>query len=478
MGGERPEIRIGEAASATMRIMRSVAVALSCLLAVAGSGCGGNDGGGGASLGTMPRTLAVWAGPAGVDQVTAAELERTGVDEIVVRRGTVELAGGVPVVRTEPAPSIAGRIPRAAAFRLILPAEGVDEKTGTILWTALSRELATGPPPAELLLELPALPEGTDALLRRLAALAGLPVVPVLAVDQLGPHAAAAAEAAGSAVVMAYGQTDRWREGAEPVTGLLRTALAPLAAAGVPVRTGIVIVPRTDPPLERWGEALGPLTEPENAEIGDAPGFDRLFTLRKTLTWSGREWKAGQRIAVAWTDAARLDAAIAESSRTTVPPCGGWDIVWLPPPTGESLGIGVDGLVAYFGGRGPEPAPVVRAERRGGSVRIVVENASIFPSAVSRFGNWFELDGGGTALVAEDRGGFDGVSTGTRRGGRFRRTSGGVADAVRFIENELSPGETIRSGRIRVTRRRAPLTLRWQVQLSDGRVVTGSAPVP
>jgi len=426
----------------------------------------------------MPRTLAVWAGPSGIDQVTATELARVGVDEIVVRRGTVELAGGVPVVRTETVPPVADEIPQAAAFQLLLPKEEVKAKTATILWTALSRELASGPSPVELLIELPVLPDGTAGLVERLAALSGLPIVPVLSVGQLGERAAAVARAAGAVTVMAYGQTDRWRSGTEPVAGLLRKALAPLAPAGVPVRTGIVIVPRTDPALDRWGEELGPLTEPENAEIGDAPGFDRVFTLRRALQWSGREWKPGQRIAVSWTDAARLDAAIAEASRTAVPTCGGWDIVWLPPPTGESLGIGVDALVAYLDGRGPGPSPSVRAERRGGVVHIIVENPSLFPSAVSRFGNWFELDGEGAALVAEDRGAFDGVIPGTRRGGRFQRVTGGVADAIRFTENELSPGETVRSGRVRLTNRRTPLTLRWQIQLSDGRTLTGTASVP
>ncbi len=455
--------------------MRSFAAGLLCVLAVTGVGCGRDDGTPEAPLRTLPRTLAVWAGPSGVDQVTVAELERVGVDEIVVPRGSIELTGGVPVLRTRPVPQVAEGIPIAVSFLLNIPGRAVDPKAADALWTALSGELGSGAPPRELLLELPNLPEKVDVLVQRLARLSGLPIVPVLGTDQAGdPGAPSLVRATGSCVLVAYGQVERWRKGAAAVTGSYADTAAPLAAAGVPVRAGIVIVPSTDPPLEGWGEALAPLTEPENARIGDDPIHQRRFTFEKAMEWSGRTWQAGQHVSISWIDAAGIDAAIGESSRTTLPPCGGWDIIWLPPATGASLGIGLEGLVAYLDGKGPGPFPVVRLERSGSSARIVVENRSPFPSAVSRYGNWFELDGGGTALVAEDRGGFDGVTLGSRRDGRFRRGTSGVADAVRFTENELAPGETIRSGRVRLTSRKTSLTLRWQVQLSDGRVVTGS----
>jgi hypothetical protein len=50
-----------------------------------------------AEIAPEPRRAVVWLSGRGLDEITTAELARVGIDEVVVRRGVVDLAGGAPV---------------------------------------------------------------------------------------------------------------------------------------------------------------------------------------------------------------------------------------------------------------------------------------------------------------------------------------------------------------------------------------------
>ncbi len=456
--------------------MRPTIPVLACGLALSMvGGCGRGSHDTPSMIDTMPRRTAIWIDQAVADQMTVTDLQKAGVDELVVRRGSVELGSEVPVVRAEAPPSLGDGLPTAALLKLLPSGDRVDPDSADAVWQTLAREFSTNSPPVEILAEIPHTAEGLPRLMARLADLSGLPVVPVLAPSQLGdPIAIEAARRAGSCVVVALGQVNLWRRGTTAVVGPLRDAFAPLAAAGVKVRTGVVISPESDPKIDGWPAAINPLTEPETAEILSGATLGRSFRILRPVEWSGREWSAGQIISLAWTDAAELDAALGESSRLTLPVCVGWDLLWLPPESDSALGLGQSTLLAYLDGNGPEPELSIKTERSGSILRLAVENTSAFGSAVSRFGNWIEVDGGERALVAEDRGDFDGIVVGTTTGGSFQRTSGSSLTAVHLLENCIAPGESLRSGRIRLAARNAKVTIRWHIQLSDGREITGT----
>lgn len=455
--------------------MKPAAVMTAALLAGGLIGCGHRDVSPAPAIRTMPRRTVVWVGAAGADLMTVSELKRAGVDELAVHRGKVELGKGIPVLRTVPAPPLAEGLPTAAVLTLIPELDEVDPAAADAVWRALARDLEAGIPPVELLVEMPRTADRLDEFVSRLANVSGLPVIPVLATSQLvDSRAVAVARRAGNCLVIALGQTSAWRKDARPVVGGLRDALAPLAAAGAGVRVGLVVAPESQPPLQGWGEDLNPLSEPANAEILPSSTLERSFRMRRSLTWSGREWQTGQTVALSWTDAAELDAALGEAARLTVPVPLGWDVLWLPPADATPLGLSRDALLAYLDGEGPAPSLSVSLERSGSSLRVVVENSSPFPSALSRYANWVEVDARDTALVAEDRGDFDGIVLGNTRSGEFKRTSGSGVTAVRLLENYVAPGEKLRSGRIRLAGRRVVPAVRWHLQLSDGREVSGT----
>ena len=63
------------------------------------------------------RKTNVWVGET-VDEDGAATLKRAGVHRLVVRRGSIDLTSGTPVINSTPPPDIAGDIPVSVAFRL------------------------------------------------------------------------------------------------------------------------------------------------------------------------------------------------------------------------------------------------------------------------------------------------------------------------------------------------------------------------
>jgi hypothetical protein len=110
-------------------------------------------------------------------------------------------------------------------------------------------------------------------------------------------------------------------------------------------------------------------------------------------------------------------------------------------------------------------------------VRVRIANPTPFGSAVTSVGNFVEVSVASGALVAEDRGDFDGVELGMLRGGEFRPAAAGRFDAVHLQEIYLAPGESITSGPIRVPTDSTPVSVRWQVMLSSGERLVGRVPL-
>jgi hypothetical protein len=351
--------------------------------------------------------------------------------------------------------------------------EGLDAGAAASVWRAVMAEEA-GTPPAEIVLDLPALPSGTAEFVARLVASAGVPVVPVLSVDQLGQEEGRrVAAAAGRCMVPAFGTGHQDLRGAgEGGTLPLAKKLEPLAGLGAGVRIGIALAPVARPALGQWGDDLGPLTEPENAEVRTSSELDRTFVVRQPLVWSGRRWAPGDALAIRWWDVSRLHASLAEIDRVTLPEIVGWDLVPLPP-AGARLGISEEALVGYLAGDGPAPEVEVEPARSGGTVRVSLSNTGPFASAVSGVSNWLEIAASHGSVVVSDRGSFDSIELGTRRGGEWKALAGEVADAVRFRETHLGPGEQLTTGSVRLTASRAQVRVRWHVLLSSGQEVSG-----
>ena len=422
---------------------------------------------------SAPRRAVVWLTGEGLDEITAAELARVGIDEVVVRRGAIDLAGDAPVLRFNPGPPVAGGLPVGWLLAVEGAREGLSAGAATAVWRAVMAE-ASVTPPAEILLDLPQLPPGMADFVARLAAAAEVPLVPVLSVGQLetdeGPRVAAAA---GRCMVPAYGTGHPDLRGAgEGGTVPLARKLEPLAGLEISVRIGIAMAPVTRPPLGRWGDDLGPLTEPENAEVRTSSELDRTFVVRRPLDWSGRSWAAGEAPAIRWWDVSRLHASLAEIDRVTLPEIAGWDLVPLPT-AGARLGVSEEALVAYLGGDGPAPELQVEVARSGSTVRVSVSNPGPFASAVSGVGNWLEVAASQGSVVVSDRGSFDSIELGTRRGGEWKPLVREVADAVRFCENHVGPGEQLTTGSVRLTAPRAQVRVRWHVLLSSGQEAAG-----
>jgi hypothetical protein len=135
--------------------------------------------------------------------------------------------------------------------------------------------------------------------------------------------------------------------------------------------------------------------------------------------------------------------------------------------------MGREALVRYLAGEGPGPSPEVTAERSGRSVRVRLSNPTPFGSAVTSVGNFVEISVAAGALVAEDRGDFDGVELGTSRGGEFRSSAAGRFDTVRLVETYLAPGEALDSGWVRLPSTSSDVAIRWQVMVMSGERLVG-----
>lgn len=433
-------------------------------------GCGG----GGPSfqeVAPTPRRIVVWLGAEGLDAETAERMRAAGVDEVVVRRGSINLAGRAPVLRFNAIPPIEGAIPVGIALEVQGVREDLDRAVAEAVWRAIEAEL-DGSVPAEVILDMPRLTAGLDEFVTSLTDVSGVSVVPLLSFEQIqregGLRTAAAARIC---VLPAFGTEGADLRGIGELDPLpLRKKLEPLAGSGVRVRLAVVLTPRTDPVLEGPGDDLNPLTGV--ASMSTTSTLDRTFTFESDANWSGRSWQKNDSVAVRWVDAARLNAALTEMHRLVLPEVAGWDLVALPPED-RALGLGRETLLRYLEGEGPAPDVEVDVERDGRSVRVSVTNPGLFVTAVSNHGNWIQVSVDEGWIQARDRGTFDGLRLGNVQGSNWSEGDLDRFNGVRFTEAYLGPNEQVSSGAVRLPSSRSKVTVRWNLTLSDGSAVTG-----
>ena len=433
-------------------------------------GCGG----GGPSfqeVAPTPRRMVVWLGAEGLDAETAERMRAAGVDEVVVRRGSINLAGRAPVLRFNAIPPIEGAIPVGIALEVQGVREDLDRAVAEAVWRAIEAEL-DGSVPAEVILDMPRLTAGLDEFVTSLTDVSGVSVVPLLSFEQIqregGLRTAAAARIC---VLPAFGTEGADLRGIGELDPLpLRKKLEPLAGSGVRVRLAVVLTPRTDPVLEGPGDDLNPLTGV--ASMSTTSTLDRTFTFESDASWSGRTWQKNDSVAVRWVDAARLNAALTEIHRLVLPEVAGWDLVALPPED-RALGLGRETLLRYLEGEGPAPDVEVDVERDGRSVRVSVTNPGLFVTAVSNHGNWIQVSVNEGWIQARDRGTFDGLRLGNVQGSNWSEGDLDRFNGVRFTEVYLGPDEQVSSGAVRLPSSRSKVTVRWNLTLSDGSAVTG-----
>jgi hypothetical protein len=415
----------------------------------------------------------VWLSGEGIDAETAERLAAVGVDEVVIRRGTIRLSSAAPVVQLLRSPPVEGPIPTAVALEV----RGLDtserDEDAEAVWAALEADFGARLP-AELILDLPEIGVGAPAFVQRLAGESGLAVVPVLSLSQIRTdEGRATARAAHRCIVPVFGAQDADLRGLssrdrQPVA----ESLAVIEDLGIRVRVAAALRPKCDPEVDDWAADIDPLTNETRAEIRRTSTLDRSFVTQRPLTWAGKSFDAGQTIAVAWVDAARLGFFLADSHRMVLPELEGWDLVSLPPE-GPNLGLDREELIRYLGGEGPGPTIDVRLQRSGRNLSVVIANTSVFRSAVTAFSNWVQIELESGALVATSRGDFDRVILGFMEDGEWRSNPTGMPDAVRFVETYLAPGEEVETGSVRLPSSRSGVRVRWQVQVSDGSIVTG-----
>ncbi len=433
--------------------------------------CGGRTFSGGGSPVPRPRKTVVWvAGDVGED--LAVRLQRAGVSLIVVRSGSIDIRGGTPLVTGAVIPRISGEIPVSAAFRMESGSVPLTEAGAEALWRGLAS--LVGETTAEIILDLPRLSPGISEFVRRLEQVSGLPVVPILTVEQIRSDIGLdLARTVRTVIVPLYGPGGVGLRGVGEGAGeAVGKRLESLVGTGVGVRAGIVLTPRTEPKLPQWGEDLNVICEGGTVEISTTSQLDRAFIFQKATAWSGLQWKIGDRLEVGWMDAVKLNMAMNESAALVLPDIVGWDLVTLPP-AGGSLGIDRGALIAYLEGRGPEPSLDLSVQRRGRSIRVTLENEGPFVSAVSGHGNWVEVSLESGYLVADDSGSFDRIELGNRVGDRWKPGVDSGITGVRFIENLIGADERLTTGWIRLPSSRSRVITRWSVILSDGTVLTG-----
>jgi hypothetical protein len=455
--------------------MRPAFLAVMTVVVASACGCGDPPSSSVAALGTVtPRRSVVWLDAQGLDEDAALELQRIGVDQLVVRRGSVSLGTGAPVLRLLAEPPVAGTLPVAVALVVEVQGRELDPATAGVMWKGLKAELGDTIPP-ELILDLPRVPERMAEFISHLTRESGLPVVPLLTPDQLeGDAAQAAVRASGMCIVGAAGTVEQLRPGAEASTQPLQMQLAPLADLGARVRVGIALRPHSEPALDSWGEDLNLLCEEGATTVSTSSSLDRTFNFDRAMEWSGRQWNQGERLAVRWVDAARLDVSLLEASRLVLPEVVGWDLIALPP-TPQALGMGREALLGYLQGHGPEPDIEVTADWRRRSLRIKMSNRGPFSTAVSTYGNWVEVAVDSGVLKARDPGSFDRIVLGSRRSGEFKRVGTGAPDAVRFLETYIGPGEEVATGTIGLPSTGARPRITWQLVLTTGEELSGIA---
>jgi hypothetical protein len=455
-----------KARSAPLNLLSPPTIPWLMLLIVTAFGCGK-----GSEIRSLPspkpRQSVIWLGAEGINSEAARYLKRAGVDQFMLQLGSVRLSSSVPVPMLVPMPPLAGGFATGIALRVEQAHPEIDPSHARVLWQAL--ESLPGDL-SEIALIIPEVRGGLEGFVARLAEESGLPVMPVLTTDQLtNPQAIELVRAANGCVVVAFGNPAMFHADATLSDDSLSQQLAPIRELGVRVRVGVVLAPHTIPSLDSGAEDLNHLTENDLTEIETTAGLDWIFTFRESATWSGRSWNAGDRIAMRWIDASRLDASLSEMNRLSLPELGGWDLIPMPPESPSYLGMSREILWRYLSGDGPAPQLEASVERVGASFRIFLKNPGPFASSVSSFENYLEVTvTGGGYLMSEDPGSFDQVLRGNRSGDQWEIARFGNVSSLRYVEKYIGPYEVLETDWMRAVSARAEVMVRWHIVLSSG----------
>ena len=175
-----------------------------------------------------------------------------------------------------------------------------------------------------------------------------------------------------------------------------------------------------------------------------------------------------------WIDASRLDAALSEMNRMSLPELGGWDLISLPPEADSYLGMTREALWRYLSGDGPAPQLEVTVERVDSSFRIFLKNTGPFTTSVSSYDNYVEVTVSNGYLMFEDSGSFDTVVRGNRVGDQWEITQFGNVSSLRFIEKYIGPYEILETNWMRAVSSRAEVTVQWHIVLSNGQELSST----
>lgn len=443
------------------------------LLIVLASACGGSQLSSGVVNRKVGRTLALWV-RSDFKRDDAERLRNVGFNQIVVYRGMIDISVGAPVLRLVTGPDLGPGFIQTPVLGLKMGGRQPKAQDAELVWGALKG--AWGSNSAGIILDIREAPEGLGNFCKKLKEVSGVPVVPLLSLDQLSQkEARRVAIEAGEIVLPLYGSAGPgFRSSPRRRTLSLRKALEPIAASKVRVRVGIGLEPLMDPEFNSWGgdpdlliNGLAELVEPKH--------LDRAFVFRDVCSWGGRKWARGDRLEARWMDASRLARAFRESDRLILPEVSGWDLFGFPPQ-GKVMGLSRQALLAFMVGRGPNPEISVVPERRGKSMIIRVINQSPFASAVSRQGHWLEVSIPKGSLVVRSRGSFDAVVLGSRRSGKWTPGMSDGVDAVRFFEDYIGPGEELKTGTILLPSTHTQVQTDLRFLLSDGHEIHRRTP--
>lgn len=144
------------------------------------------------------------------------------------------------------------------------------------------------------------------------------------------------------------------------------------------------------------------------------------------------------------------------------------------PRDGRLLGYAA--LRALLTGKTWEPTLRVEpidAAGRGGEVWLRVSNPGPTPSELSRFGNHVTIRLEGGVFTALGAGDFDRYEVFASAADTTRSAPFGRATACRLFENFFAPEEVNEAGPIRVAGRRPRAFVSWQLNLPDGRTISG-----
>jgi hypothetical protein len=138
--------------------------------------------------------------------------------------------------------------------------------------------------------------------------------------------------------------------------------------------------------------------------------------------------------------------------------------------------IGYPALRAFLTGKPWEPSLLVETVEgggRGGEVWLRVSNPGPTPSELSRFGNQITIRLEGGVFTSLGAGDFDRYEVFASASDLTRPAPFGRATVCRLFENFFAPGESNEVGPIRVTGAKPRAFVSYQLNLPDGRTITG-----